>query len=76
MRKQPTRQTGDQHWTRRTPEAVPRGPAAAGAKLSEAQIEALCGDWLAGQPKKAVLARRYGVSRVTVWRHLKERGLV
>lgn len=75
MSKQPARQSGDEHWTRRQPERVARGPDAAGAKLSAAQIGALCADWSAGQPKKTVLARRYGVSRVTVWRVLKERGL-
>ena len=36
MTMQPTRQRGDQHYSKRTPERVRRGPDAPGAKLNSA----------------------------------------
>lgn len=73
---QPTRQTGDDHYSRRTPEKIRRGPDAPGAKLRADDIEAMCAEWVRGSMDKAWLGRKYGVSRITVWRHLKARGLV
>jgi len=67
-----SRQRADQHWTRRMPERVRQGAAAAGAKLSQEQIEEIvylhteCGS------PQTWLARHFGVSRITVWRHIKE----
>ncbi len=53
--------SGDQHWTRRTPERVLRGTAAPGAKLRPADITRLysyaSGGWL---PRE--LASHFGVS--------------
>ena len=66
------RQSGDQHWTRQRPERVRRGAAAAGAKLTDAQIEEIiylhtqCGS------PQTWLAQHYGVSRMTVWRHIRD----
>lgn len=71
-----TRQSGDAHWTRRTPEKIKCGPDAAGAKLSEAQIDDLCDWWQTGMRNKSWLARKFGVTRITVWRHLRARGLI
>lgn len=72
----PTHPSGDAHWTRRTPERIPRGAAAPGAKLNEAQIDELCDLWRAGTHNKTWLGRRFGVTRITVWRHLRARGLI
>lgn len=68
--------SGSHHWTRRKPELIKRGPDAPGAKLSAAEIEALCAHYAVYRPRKTWLARRYGVSRITVWRHLRAAGLV
>lgn len=68
---QPTRQSGDQHYSRRTPEKVRRGPNAPGAKLSAAQIADMCAERAAGAESGA-LAAKYGISRYTVWRHTKD----
>ena len=70
------RQSGDNHWTRRMPHRVRRGALASGAKLSEAQIAELCSIYARDRPKQGHLGRRFGISRVTVWRHLKAAGLV
>lgn len=65
------RQSGDSHWTRQYPERVRRGAAGNGARLTDEQIEEIiylhtqCGS------PQTWLAQRYGVSRVTVWRHIK-----
>ncbi len=67
--------SGPHHWTRRTPELIRRGVDAPGAKLSAAQIAAMCEHFRVYRPTKSWLARRYGVSRITVWRHLKVAGL-
>lgn len=67
---QPNRQSGEQHYSKRTPEKVKRGPDAPGAKLSQAQIAEMC-DAAAAGIEKTVLAEIYGVSRYTVWRHVK-----
>lgn len=68
--------SGDRHWTRRTPERVRRGADSHAAKLSEHDIDAICTTYAALRPSKTWLARKYGVSRITIWRHLKDRGLV
>lgn len=70
------RQSGDQHWTRRRPELVRRGTEGNGAKLSAQDIEQLCALYAANRPRQTWLADRFGVSRFTVWRHLKAAGLV
>lgn len=67
---QPNRQSGDQHYSKRTPEKVRRGPDAPGAKLSQAQIAEMCAERAAGA-EPAVLAEKYGISRITVWRQCK-----
>jgi len=71
---QPTRQKGDQHYSHRNPELVRRGPDAPGAKLSQAQIAAICAAAAAGVEKSAI-AEMYGVSRITIWRHVKARNI-
>lgn len=58
------------------PDRILRGPKAPGAKLSTFEIDELCAAFAAGDTNRSRLARIYGVSRITVWRHLKNRGLV
>jgi transcriptional regulator of acetoin/glycerol metabolism len=65
--------SGADHWTRRTPERIKRGTQAPGAKLSAFEIEELCAAYASGATNKSALARQYGVSRITIWRHLKAR---
>jgi len=64
--------SGDRHWTRRMPDRVLRGTNANGAKLSDTDIARLYqyadGGWLPFE-----LASHFGVSRQTIWRHLKAR---
>jgi len=64
--------SGDQHYSKRTPEKVKRGPDAPGAKLSAADITRLYtyadGGWLPHE-----LASHFDVSRQTIWRYLKAR---
>jgi DNA invertase Pin-like site-specific DNA recombinase len=66
------RQAGDRHWTRRKPELIRRGPRANGAKLTEQDIELVYQladrGWLPSQ-----IAAHFGVSRQTIWRHLRDR---
>jgi predicted DNA-binding protein (UPF0251 family) len=63
--------SGDQHWTRRMPDKVLRGPDAPGAKLSQEQIKDM--RWLQSIGwNKSEIARHMRVSRYTVWRHLKD----
>lgn len=66
--------SGDRHYSRRHPEWVRRGPDAPGAKLSTEQIAEIYAlhDEGANMPE---LARAYGVSRITIWRHIKARGI-
>lgn len=66
--------SGAQHYSKRTPEKVKRGPDAPGAKLRAEDIAALCADYDNGA-NKSELARMYGVSRITVWRHIKARDI-
>lgn len=68
-----THPSGDRHWTRTQPERVKRGTASHAAKLSEAQIDRMRQEFKNGA-SQTWLARKYNVSRVTVWRHLKARG--
>jgi hypothetical protein len=68
---QPTRQAGANHYSKRTPEKVRRGPDAPGAKLSETQIADMCAERAAGVAQ-TILAEKYQVSRYTVWRHTKD----
>jgi predicted DNA-binding protein (UPF0251 family) len=70
--KEPTRQSGALHYSRRTPERVLRGPDAPGAKLSADDIDGMCALYQCGA-NQTWLARKYGVSRMTVWRHVRER---
>ena len=67
---------GDRHWTRLTPERIRRGPAAPGAKLSQAQIDMLCSAHYDHGARPADLARLFAVSRITVWRHLRARAIL
>lgn len=69
------RQSGDQHWTRRRPDLVRRGTQGNGAKLGDADVEAICHYYRRGA-QQTWLARKFGVSRVTVWRHLKAAGVL
>lgn len=64
--------SGDSHWTRREPNRILRGVDAPGAKLSQAQITELCERHSSGETMPS-LAREYGVSRITIWRHIKAR---
>jgi hypothetical protein len=64
---------GDDHWTRRTPDRVRRGPDSHAAILTHADradIRAV----VAARPdvNRSWLARKYGVSRVTIWRVTKD----
>ena len=65
--------SGDQHWTHTKPERIVRGPDAPGAKLSPAQIAALYADLDEMDANKTHLAIKYGVSRLTIWRHDRAR---
>lgn len=64
--------SGAAHWTKRTPDRIRRGTQAPGAKLTPAQILLLYAA-IDGGANQSFLARTLGVSRMTVWRHLKER---
>lgn len=64
---------GDAHWTRRRPERVRTGVEASGAKLTEAEIEEIVFLHTQYGSPQGWLARRYGVSRATVWRHVTKR---
>jgi transcriptional regulator of acetoin/glycerol metabolism len=68
--------SGDLHWTRQRPDLIKRGADSHAAKLSSADVEALCEHFKAYRPTQSWLARKFGVTRVTVWRHLKTAGLV
>ncbi len=70
-----THPSGARHWTKRKPELIRRGADSHAAVLSRADSEALCAFYVAYRPRKTWLARKYGVSRITVWRHLKAAGL-
>lgn len=72
----PTHPSGENHWTRRMPERVVRGTAAAGAKLRDEDIDLICAFWRNGWHNKSAIGWHFGVSRITVWRHLKARGLI
>jgi transcriptional regulator of acetoin/glycerol metabolism len=65
---------GDRHWTRQKPDLIKRGADSHAAKLSEQDITLLYqfadAGWLPSE-----IARHFGVSRITVWRHLKTRSL-
>lgn len=60
------------HWTHRYPERVARGTAAAGAKLSQADIDTICEMKAAGVLTWRV-ARRFEIDRRTVQRYWKAR---
>lgn len=64
-----------QHWSRRNPERVARGTKASGAKLSELEIEEICRTYRTNRTMQTRLARKFGVCRMTIWRHLKAAGL-
>lgn len=68
--------SGDLHWTRAQPERIRRGPDHHAAKLSAEQIEAMCEYCRRFGVNQTWLARQLGVSRQTVWRHLKAAGLI
>ncbi len=65
---------GDRHWTHRKPELIRRGADSHAAKLSAADIALISqfadAGWLPSE-----IAAHFGVSRVTVWRHVKARSL-
>jgi predicted DNA binding protein len=63
---------GARHWTRVKPDRILRGANAPGAKLTEEQIRAICVAFEAGEMNKSELARFHGVSRITIWRHIRE----
>lgn len=64
--------SGSRHWTRRKPELIKRGAESHAAKLSADDIALLYrfadSGWLPSQ-----IATHFGVTRITVWRHLKSR---
>lgn len=66
--------SGIRHWTRRKPERIKRGIDSHAAKLQPDDITLLYrfadAGWLPSQ-----IASHFGVTRVTVWRHLKSRSL-
>ncbi len=64
---------GDRHWTRRTPERIKRGTDSHAAKLSAAAIDRMRQEFEGGA-SQTWLARKYGVSRYTIWRHLRKSG--
>lgn len=68
--------SGSAHWTRRKPDLIRRGADSHAAKLSAEQIADLCARFRAGCHNRSWLARKFGVSRITIWRHLKQAGLV
>lgn len=70
------RQKGDFHWSRRQPDRVRRGTDSHASVLSPRDIDAICEDWTRNHPRKTWLARKHGVNRVTIYRHLKARGLI
>jgi predicted DNA-binding protein (UPF0251 family) len=63
-------QRGRFHWMHRKPDLIRRGAQANGAKLSAADDETIriltAKGWTNGQ-----IADHLGVSRVTIWRHLR-----
>jgi len=65
-----TRPSGADHWSKREPDRVLRGSDAPGAKLSPEEITAMCAAFNRGA-RPGWLAKKYGVSRITVWRHVK-----
>lgn len=66
--------SGPNHWTRRRPELIRRGTESHAAKLTREQIKDI--GWLfENGASQTWLARKYGVSRYTIWRHLKALGL-
>jgi hypothetical protein len=67
---------GDRHWTRQKPELIKRGAESHAAKLTADEIEQLYARFRAGCHNRSWLARKYNVSRITIWRHLKQAGLV
>lgn len=71
----PTHPSGPDHWTRRTPEKIKRGPDASGAKLRDDDIDLICAFHLAGANHTA-LGRLMGVHRKTIFRHLRARGIL
>lgn len=66
--------SGSRHWTKRKPELIRRGVDSHAAKLSEQDI-ALLYSFADDGCLPSEIARHFGVSRVTVWRHLRSRSL-
>lgn len=60
-----------QHWTQLYPDRVKRGTEASGAKLTPEEIEEIVYLYTSCGSPQTYLARRYKVSRATVWRHIK-----
>lgn len=67
---------GDRHWTRRKPELIKRGAESHAAKLTSGDIAEICARFRDGCHNRSWLARKYGVNRITVWRHLRQAGLL
>lgn len=63
---------GSAHWTRRKPELIKRGVDSHAAKLSADDIALLC-SFADDGCLPSEIASHFGVTRVTVWRHLKAR---
>lgn len=63
--------SGEKHYSRQHPEWVLRGPDAPGAKLKPDEIAALREELEEPGANKTHLAKKYGVSRITVWRHAR-----
>lgn len=69
---------GENHWSYKYPESVPRGEAVGTSKLTEGQVLEIRAAYAAGNVSKAALARQYGVSHHTIrfilsrksWRHI------
>lgn len=62
------RQSGDDHWTRRQPEAVARGDGHARSKLTAAIVREARRAFAAKEATALDLARRHGVAHQVMWR--------
>ena len=62
--------SGDQHWTRARPELLPSWKKLKPEKRAELTQRVLAGE------NKNDLALEYRIGRTTIWRYLREEGLV
>lgn len=70
------RQSGDMHWTRQHPERVARGTGHPSSRTTEEKRAEICRYYALHRPRQTWLARKFGIGRTTLWRYLKEAGLV